>query len=88
MTIKRSPVVILKNLIFLEALAAIAFFIAKMLADYGEIYERLEFFNVVSYNIAQTLFLFFGEAVIIGYVFFRWHVEHVTISQDKISYQR
>lgn len=85
--IKHSPVVILKNLIFLEALAAIVFFIAKMLADYGEIYERIGFLNVISYNIAQTLFLFFGEAAIIAYVFFRWHVEHVTISQDKISYQ-
>ncbi len=86
--IKRSPVVILKNLIFLEALAAIVFFIAKMLADYGEIYERIGFLNVISYNIAQTIFLFFGEAAIIAYVFFRWHVEHVTISQDKISYQQ
>lgn len=87
-TIKRSPAVILKDLIFLEALAAIAFFVAKILADYGEIYERLGFFNVISYNIAQTLFLFFGEAVIIGYVFFRWHVERVVISQDKVSYAR
>ena len=86
--IKRSPVVILKNLIFLEALAAIAFFIAKILADYGEIYERIGFLNVISYNIAQTLFLFFGEAVIIAYVFFRWHVEHIVISQDGITYSQ
>ena len=82
--IKKSPVIIVKNFIVLQFAAVAAFFIAGLIADYGEIYKHLPLSSSLSFHIAQALGIFFLETTIVFYIFFHWHKEYFDIQNDKI----
>lgn len=86
--VKKSPMVIVKNFIVLQFAAMAAFFIAGLLADYGEIYKHLPLSRSLSFHIAQAMGIFFLETAIVFYIFFRWHKEYFDIQNDRIVHSR
>ena len=88
LVIKKSPVVIVKNFIVLQMATMAVFFLAGVLADYGEIYEHLPLARSLSFQIAQVLGLFGVETILVFYIFFRWYKENYEIKSDKIVYGR
>ena len=82
--VKKSPVVIVKNFIVLQFAAVAVFFIAGILADYGEIYKHLPLSSSLSYHIAQAAGIFIFETLIVFYIFFRWYKEYYDIRNDKV----
>lgn len=70
--IKKSPVVIIKNLVVLQFLAAGAYFLAALLANYGELYQKFTFSQVVSYEIAKFLLIIAAELFLVAFIFLRW----------------
>lgn len=88
MSVKKSPVVIVKNFIVLQLTAVALFFLSGVLIDYGEIYEHLPVFSSFSYHIAEAIVIFILETFLIFYIFFRWHKEYYEIKSDKIIYSR
>lgn len=86
--IKKSPIVIVKNFILLQGAAAIVFFIAGALADYGEIYSSLSVSRSVSFRIAEALILFSAETTMVFFIFFRWYRESFQIRKGEIIHAR
>jgi len=88
LVVKKSPVVIVKNFIVLQIAAVAVFFLAGILADYGEIYEHLPLTSSLSFHIAQAIGIFFLETALVFYIFFRWYKESYDLKSDKIIYSR
>lgn len=86
--IKKSPVVIVKSFILLQGGAIAAFFIASALADYGEIYDLIPVANLISFKIAEAIFLFLAETALIFYIFFRWYRESFHIKGEEIVHAK
>ncbi len=82
--IKKSPIVIVKNFLILQIGAVLAFFGASSLAYYAQIYRALPVSRLLSFHIAEVLFVFFVEIGLIFFIFFRWYKEYVLIKSDKV----
>ena len=82
--IKKSPIIIVKNFIFLEIVAVISYTIAGSLAHYARIYRSLSVSKIISFQIAQAAFIFGVEIILIFYIFFRWYKEYLQIKENKI----
>lgn len=82
--VKKSPIVIVKNFIFLQIGAIAVFFIAGALANYAAIYRSLVISHAVSFRIAEALFLFSAETAIVFLIFFRWYKESYDIRNNEI----
>ncbi len=82
--VKKSPVVIVKTFIVLQMVAVAVFFLAGVIADYGDIYEHLPLSSSLSFHIAEAAGIFLFETVLVFYIFFTWHKEYYNIQGDKI----
>ena len=70
--IKKSPVIIIRNLLILQFIVIGFYFLAGILANYGEIYEKFTLLQGISYEIAKTLLITIGESFLIALIFIRW----------------
>ncbi len=84
--IKKSPVSIVKNFIILQASAILAYFLASHLGYYAKFYRSFSVSNLISFQIAQAIFVFGAETLIIFYIFFRWYKEYWQIQPRQIVY--
>lgn len=82
--IKKSPIVIVRNFIFLQIAAVGAFFGASFLANYAAIYRSLTFSRAISFKIAEALFILVAEIVIVLWIFFKWYKESYRIRNKEI----
>jgi len=82
--VKKSPVVIVKNFILLQLGAIVVFFILSVLANYAAIYRSLVFSHAISFRIAEAVFIFSSETVIVFFIFFRWYKEYYHIKNNEI----
>lgn len=82
--IKKSPVVIVKNFILLQSVAIATFFIVSALANYAAIYRSLIFSHAISFRIAEAVFIFSAETVMVLFIFFRWYKESFQIRNSEI----
>ena len=84
--IKKSPFVIVKSLLVTEIAAVLIYFVAGLLAHYAKIYRNLPFADLISFQIAQAIFVFFCQTVILVVIFLKWSSEVYTIKNDRIIY--
>ncbi len=88
-TIRRSPIVLIRNF---AAIEIIAFFIYFLATGHGnskyEIYTRLFFSNLLPYDIAKFLFLSGAQLIITIYAFLSWYYECYNISQGLVSHSQ
>jgi hypothetical protein len=86
--IRKSPIVIIKDLISVQFLALIVYFIAAILANYEEIYEsRLLFSNILSYEIAKFIFITLAEIILMGFIFLKWLLDTYVIDENSILHE-
>jgi membrane protein YdbS with pleckstrin-like domain len=86
--IKKSPIVIVKNFILLQLVAMGAFFLVSILTNYAQLYRTLPLNKLISFRIAEFLFVFVCETAIIFFIFFRWYKEHYRIQQEQITHTK
>ncbi|MEK9183757.1 MAG: RNA-binding domain-containing protein, partial [Patescibacteria group bacterium] len=82
--IKKSPVIIIRNLLVLQFLVIGFYFLAGILANYGELYEQFTFGQGVSYEIAKNLFIAIGESFLIALIFLRWFFTTYSVYPEMI----
>ena len=86
--IRKSPVVIIKNLLLLEFFSIGAYFVAGLLANYGALYQELTFSRVISYEIAKFLSLASAELLLIAFIFLRWYYAVYAVRPESITEER
>jgi len=86
-TIRRSPVVIIYYMIAIQFAMTAFYFLAGIAANYGEIYIRLRFSSLVSYELAKLLLIFAVEFMLIAFVIFRWATSSYVIAYDQFAYE-
>lgn len=88
-TIRRSPIVLIRNF---AAIEIIAFFLYFLATGHGnskyEIYTRLFFSGWLPYESAKFLFLSSAQLIITIYAFLSWYYESYNINQGIISHSR
>ena len=82
--LKRSPVVIIRNLIVLELLATVAYFVAAVLGNYGEVYGGFTASESVSYELAKFLFIILAQVGLMGFIFLHWFFQTYSIYPDMV----
>jgi membrane protein YdbS with pleckstrin-like domain len=82
--IRKSPAVIVKSFVVLQAVAVISYIVAGPFAHYAELYRAMSWPGNVSFQIAQLVFLFSIETVLVFYIFFRWHKEYLKVERNRI----
>lgn len=83
--IKKTPVVIVKNLIIAEFVVTVLYHVAAVLADYGQVYRQFGLSTVLSYELAHLLFTILIEIWLIGFIFMRWYFSYYRIYLDRIE---
>ncbi|MBI1956882.1 MAG: putative DNA binding domain-containing protein [Candidatus Niyogibacteria bacterium] len=86
--IRRSPIVIIKDLILLEFVVTGAYFLAALMANYGELYRSLSLSQLVSYEIAKFFFIAFAETLLVAFIFLRWLYTVYTIRPSAVIKER
>lgn len=84
--VKKSPVVIVKTFVVLQMVAVALFFLAAVVADYGDIYEQIPLSKSLSFHVMEAVGIFTFETLLVFYIFFTWHREYYNIQSDKILY--
>lgn len=82
--IKKSPFVIIKSLLFVEVGAVFIYLVAALLGHYAKIYRSLPIADYLSFQIAQALFIFVIQGLILIYIFFRWSSEAYIFNDNRI----
>ncbi len=82
--IKPSPIIIVKNFLILQAGAVLAYFIAGSLTHYAQFYRALGISEIISFQIAQGIFILASEIILVFYIFFRWHREYYEIQSGQV----
>ncbi len=82
--IKKSPIVIVKSFMLLQIGAIITFFLVSALANYAAIYRSLIISHAVSFRIAEVLFIFSTETLLVLFIFLRWYRESYHIRKGEI----
>jgi hypothetical protein len=87
-TLKRNPIALVRNFIFVEVGGYLTFVLLGALANYGEIYNELPLGHVFSYHLAETTFIFLAELVITLFLFFNWFYTYYRITPESVVYAR
>ena len=86
--VKHSPITLIWTFIAIEILAFAFYFLLAALGNYKyELYTRLSFHALLSYQIAKITLLFGAQLVITVYAFLRWHLETYTLQSGIVSHQ-
>src|ERR1051325_570131 len=88
--IKRSPIVLIRKLALIEALAFLFYLMALGHGSYkSDFYNRISpFANLISYNTAKILFLVSAQFAITIYAFLSWHYESYTLRSGVLIHRR
>ncbi len=88
-TIKRSPVVLIRTFILIEVLAFVAYAGAAQLGNYKyELYSRFQLLSeIISYQTAKMFLLSGAQLAITVYAFLRWYYESYAITPGAISHK-
>ena len=86
--IRRSPVVIIRNLIILQIGVTVFYFLLALAGNYGELYQEYNFARLLSYELAKTLFIGIGEGFLIMLIFMRWFFHIYVIHPDMIVIEK
>jgi membrane protein YdbS with pleckstrin-like domain len=82
--IRKSPFVIVRNLIALQFAGSALYFLAATLMDYAEQWQSLSFEAYVPFQVAQLAFIFLAEVVVLLYIFFLWYRETFHIDGESL----
>ncbi|MBI2039080.1 MAG: putative DNA binding domain-containing protein [Candidatus Niyogibacteria bacterium] len=86
--IRRSPIVIIKDLILLQLVLTVAYFLAAVLANYGELYHTLSVSDIISYEVAKFFFIAVAEFFLLAFIFLRWLYTVYTIRPSAVVKER
>lgn len=88
-TIRRSPIVLIRNLIAIEVIAFLFYFLVTGRGSYkSEFYNQVFLSGLLPYDIAKLLFLSGAQLFITIYAFLNWYYEQYEIRPGVISHSR
>ncbi len=75
-----------KSLVLIEISAVLIYIAAGLLAHYAKIYRSLPFSDLISFQIAQALFIFIAQTLILVFILLKWSSESYVFRSNQISY--
>lgn len=88
-TTRRSPIVLIRMLVTIEALAAVSYFLTAALGNYEyDIYPLLSLQHTLSFQAAKFLVLSGAQFIITIYAFLRWYRESYSVQDGIIRHSR
>lgn len=88
-TTRRSPIVLIRMLVTIEALAGVSYFLTAALGNYEyDIYPLLSLQHTLSFQAAKFLVLSGAQFVITIYAFLRWYRESYSVEDGVIRHTR
>lgn len=86
---RRSPIVLIRMLIAIEALAGVSYFLTAELGNFEyDIYPLFSLQHILSFQAAKFLFLSGAQFFITIYAFLRWYRESYSVQDNTIRHSR
>ena len=82
--IRKSPVLIIRDLILLQLVATALYFPLAVFADYGFYYQKLVIAQVISYQLVRVALFFTIELLAMGYIFLRWFLSDYVVYPNMV----
>ena len=82
--IKEGPLVFLRNVIFMEIIAAIFFFIVSLLGNYEIFFKNLNIHNYIRYDIFEIVVFSLFQFIYIVILFLDWYFSYYEIREREI----
>jgi schlafen family protein len=76
---KGPTLVAVRNFVLVEVLSFGAYIIAGSMAHFARIYRSLPFSELLSFQVAQAIFIFGAQTLLILLIFFRWQKEYMSL---------
>ncbi len=87
--IKRSPIILIRNLIAIEVIAFLFYFLITGHGSYkSDFYNQIFISSLLSYDLAKLIFLSGAQLIITIYAFLNWYYEQYEIRPGLISHSR
>jgi len=85
--IKKSPGLLVRNLVFFQLLVLVGYFLISVLADYGTYYNQFILAQSLSYQIARFIFFILIELLLIVYIFLHWFLSEYIIQPTLLIHE-
>lgn len=86
LTVKKSPIVIVRNFVALQFASAGLYMLAGSLAYYARLWRSLPLVGGVQFELAQGVFMFGIEIWLIAYMFLSWYRQGIQLSHNQLTY--
>jgi len=87
-TVRKNPIVIVKNFLLLEIAGYLAFIGAGTLADYGALYNRLPIVSILPYRLAEMSGVVIVELCATVVIFAAWYYSYLQLRPGSLLYAR
>lgn len=87
-TIRKSPIVMVKTFLLLETASMLFFFGSGYFIYYAKWYRSLSLGHYLSFSLAEALGILLFQTIAILYSFFRWRRQFIKIKPDAIIYEQ
>jgi membrane protein YdbS with pleckstrin-like domain len=88
MLIRLSPIAMVRNLAAAQFTVATLYVLAGTVAHYASIWRGLGIASYVPFQVAQAMFVFLGELILIGFIFLVWYRETITVENGSLLWHR
>ena len=85
--IRKSPIIIAQKIVVLEFISMLLFYLASIVADYGELYKHLNLVEFIRFQLAEMAIMILWEVVLVSVIFAQWSREIFRINGDTISHE-
>lgn len=86
--VKKSPIVIVRNFVALQFASLGLYLFAGSLAYYARIWRGHAIGHIIPFQVAQALFIFTIELVLVLYIFLSWYRQTVRVTGDRLVYDQ
>lgn len=82
--IKEGPLVFLRNVLYMEIVASLFFFLISFITDYSIIYNSISFLNFIRFDIFEIIVFSIFQLFYISTLFLNWYFSHYEIYEKEI----
>ena len=83
--VRKSPIVIIRDLLALQFAASALYFLAASLAYFAQVWRSLALDDIISFQVAQWIFVLLAETMIVFGIFFVWWRHSIRVAADRVE---
>ncbi|HXV26555.1 MAG TPA: RNA-binding domain-containing protein [Candidatus Paceibacterota bacterium] len=85
LSVKRHPIVLVRDFLAVQFASAGGYALAGSLFHYAQLWRQTPVVSAIPYSVAQALFIFGAEAVLVMYIFMNWYRTNIRVMDSAVE---